>query len=91
MTGPISDEFELNDAVGPRKPEAEDVEEALQAVLTDADVSFETALTDVLGHDYVYVEGVTTFMDAMLMTRDRGVILHLSDGSEWQLSLVRRA
>ncbi len=35
------------------------------------------------------IEGVASFRDAGVMTRDRGVVLRCADGSEFQITIVR--
>ena len=36
------------------------------------------------------IKSVRTYEDACLMTSDRGVVLYLKDGSEYQITVVQR-
>jgi len=35
------------------------------------------------------VSAVETFAEAGLLTNDAGLVLHMADGSEWQVTIVR--
>lgn len=68
--------------------------EAALADLFGASAGAADELVNALGCDEETCEAfrnceVQTFADAMLMTRDHGLILTLADGSEFQLTIVR--
>lgn len=60
--------------------------------MTNAEHAIERALVamfDEPDDDRLAVEDVRTFADAGVMTRDRGVVVALADGSEFQLTIVQ--
>ncbi|MDP9411164.1 MAG: hypothetical protein M3P70_11810 [Actinomycetota bacterium] len=67
---------------------AEHVERALLWTLQE-DGGFAAELADELADDEVAVERVVTFADDGVLTDNRGLVLRLSDGSEFQLTIVR--
>ncbi len=68
---------------------AEHVERALLWTLQEDTGEFEAELVDMLGDAELAVERVVTFADAGVLTDNRGLVLRLSDGSEFQLTIVR--
>ena len=43
-----------------------------------------------LSEDESLIDKVSTFEEEMLLTRDRGIILKMKDGSEFQMTIKRR-
>ncbi len=60
-----------------REFDAVDVEEALYQMFEE------------VGEDYLPGFSATGFRDAMLLTRDRGIVLRNNDGTEFQISIVK--
>jgi hypothetical protein len=63
----------------------EDVQEYLMALLAE---SFEGNI-DVPGLPDVKGQGVTSFESAGVLTRNKGMVVRLEDGSEFQVAIVR--
>jgi hypothetical protein len=59
----------------------------IRDLLEDAD---QPPLQDPAGDD-VEVDRIETFEEAMVLTRDRGLVIHLSDGSVFDVVVGRRA
>jgi hypothetical protein len=55
------------------------------------DIASDEELQASLDHPGLANAQVKTFEDAGLLTRDRGIVLSLEDGSEFQITIVRSA
>lgn len=65
---------------------AEDLAQALRGAVAEG---LADALSEVQGtDDPPYVESVCTFEDSGLLTREAGLVVRLSDGTEFQLTVV---
>jgi hypothetical protein len=76
---------EMQDALYPEPPEITDevlIERALQQLLESSPDEEAEALWD-------SIRRVSTFEDDMVMTSNRGVVIKFSNGSEFQVTIVR--
>jgi len=64
------------------------VEEALLNALVHRE-DFEELLAAIADDDELHVDSGTTFERDGVLTNNRGVVLTLSDGSEFQITIVR--
>jgi CobQ-like glutamine amidotransferase family enzyme len=62
------------------------MQDALAEMLTGLDVNLETD-----GDGMLEIRRVATFEDAGVLTRNRGLVVRLADGSEFQITIVQSA
>jgi hypothetical protein len=78
---------EMQDAVYPAPPEITIevlIERALQQLLEGSPQEEAEALED-------EVRAVTTFEDYTILSRDRGLVVRVMDGSEYSITITRRS
>lgn len=80
-----------DDTPPPAELDAGDIEEAFRGcLLNDNDGMFHMALCEVLDDDDApQIESVRTYREAEVLTENRGFVLRLSNGQEYQLTIVR--
>ena len=52
-------------------------------------LTFDEALEEVLGTDYTTVSSVSTLEEAGVITGNAGLVVRMSDGTEFQITVVR--
>ena len=50
---------------------------------------FSIALEDILNEDVMDVRSVSSFEDALVLTSDEGIVVRLSTGEEFQITIVQ--